>query len=259
MAILEVVKALTNWQEHFNRRAVLRWLVPEVAPKREWPYLLSLIPRLFFDIPRFKQKIDAYASEKFIGEKVERFEDSPLWKDFLHLACGLDEREQTGMSDQPLFDQPVAKMMGQIQAAVTVTLDFPDWYPAFYHFLVNDEGSQTQRKNAAHEANGVAISQVSTRQPLQNGALEAANARARVQNFVQRRLDMLQNDISYAWARVNQAAAVLISEALIFSFIIGSTQLSFKQGIAIFFVAIPLGAIAPFAKDLVSALSSFGK
>jgi len=48
-----------------------------------------------------------------------------------------------------LYDQPTGKLMGQIQAAANVALDFPERYKSFYDFITTaprgDDGGKDQR------------------------------------------------------------------------------------------------------------------
>ena len=51
-----------------------------------------------------------------------------------------------------LFDQPTDRMMGQIQSATNVVMDFPMLYPELYEFLTGEPSSRA----AARETDGSA-------------------------------------------------------------------------------------------------------
>ncbi len=175
-----------------------------------------------------------------------------------------------------LYDQPVEKLMGEIQAAVHVALDFPDLYPELYGFITEVDKSHlkdgasnnnTPARDSAIWKAGVtkvrdARARAAAGEPASatpgDGTQDAALARTRLTNLVSRRLDAFQVETQYFWDRLNQWASMLLG-AIIFA----AAGLSIAQGdaqtIAIILLALPAGIVAPFAKALVSNLSSFGK
>ena len=156
-----------------------------------------------------------------------------------------------------LYDQPTGKLMGQIQAAANVALDFPERYKSFYDFITTaprgDDGGKDQR--AWREFSVARMSGRPRRASAADDveARAATQARARLGNLVARKLDALQNAIEYKWARYNQAVSVVGGAALL-AIILLRTPSEMSLGLMIL-VSITGGMVAPFAKDVVSALS----
>jgi len=189
-------------------------------------------------------------------------------------------------NDSGLFDQSTDKMMGQIQAATSVAMDFPSNYKAFYEFLTQPpEAPESPESPKAPDAASAtdSASQSAPRHPKrattdQNlwreyvegfeldpaakvadsragdgpsaESIAANSARARLDHFVARKLDAFQSSMVYEWARLNQLVAV-VGSSIFLLFVLQDIQPDiFKRiGIAVFG-----GMIAPFAKDFVSAL-----
>jgi len=171
-----------------------------------------------------------------------------------------------------LLDQPTDKMMGQIQSAANVAVDFPDLYSNFYSFLTRVPRSEA----AARIAGGITtpesgtpdsdvwrnfITKASPTPSEQSGPDEevvaATRARARIDHFITRKLDAFQTRTEYLWARANQAISV--AGAAVFIFVLlrsPSTTGVYVPSVArAIFLSIFGGMIAPFAKDVVAALS----
>lgn len=157
-----------------------------------------------------------------------------------------------------LWDQPTAKMMGQMQAAANVALDFPDKYPALYGFLATTPSVHLEA-TAAHDAEiWLAFSEKRLAARARKTAGEetatraAAQARARLGNLVTRKLDALQTAIEYWWARLNQLAAVSGGTVLLAYLLSKQVSLTGPQVLVLALIG---GLMAPFAKDVVSALT----
>jgi hypothetical protein len=92
------------------------------------------------------------------------------------------------------------------------------------------------------------------RKPTAAEVHSASQARARLGTLVTRRLDALQTTIDYRWARLNQIVAVA-GASLFLLFVL----LSQKERMSIFQI-VPLsltgGLLAPFAKDVATALGN---
>lgn len=189
-------------------------------------------------------------------------------------------------NDSGLFDQSTDKMMGQIQAATSVAMDFPSNYTAFYEFLTQppaapespEPSKEPEAASAADPADQSAPrrpGRATTDQNLWREYVEgfeldpaakvadsrtgdgpsaesiAANsARARLDHFVARKLDAFQSSMVYEWARLNQLVAVVGSTVFLL-FVLQDIQPDVVKRIGI---AVFGGMIAPFAKDFVSAL-----
>lgn len=193
---------------------------------------------------------------------IERWiNDEKAYRDLLLLTVAEVD------SASALFDQQTDKMMGQVQAASNVAIDFPDLYANLYEFL-----TRVPKSPAAEKETGVGQSEIKPEDPkiwrdysrlldkdrsddkLPDGAQAAMRARARIDHFVTRKLDAFQTRTEYIWARANQYTAVLGCAAFILILIYRSQMLNVTafQG---FFLATFGGMLAPFAKDLMTALS----
>lgn len=182
-------------------------------------------------------------------------------------------------SARALFDQPTEKMMGQIQAATAVVVEFPALFPAMYDFLTRAPRSQAAaaetdssgRLTAASPPADADVWQAyvsslepggteSARSPDPDGAVAAArtatHARARIDHFISRKLDAFQTRAQYVWARLNQTAAIVGAGAIILYILRSQEAVGFvTTGLQQFTLAAFGGMLAPFAKDVVSALT----
>ena len=169
----------------------------------------------------------------------------------LEALCVGSARLEKGSS--VLYDQPTEKMMGQLQAAANLALDFPYRYQALYRFLT---GSGSELSGDAKLWYDYAEAVVEGR-ARDEDARPAAQARARLGALVARSLDSFQNGTQYLWASLNQRVAVVAAGAFIFwlLFVMPDTKEVkfdlFRALVLAFFG----GLVAPFAKDVVSALS----
>lgn len=155
-----------------------------------------------------------------------------------------------------LFEQSSGKLLGQIQAAANVALDFPAAYPRLYAFLARPDPGATRRASDDDVWASFCRAELAPRRrKVGEPELRAASqARARLGNLVTRRLDALQNTIDYRWARLNQAVAVLGGFVFLLIVLLNRTpRLSLIQVIP---VSLTGGLVAPLAKDLVSALGN---
>lgn len=153
-----------------------------------------------------------------------------------------------------LYDQPTAKMMGQIQAAANVALDFPDRYPRLYALLAATPGGGDDQKHwrefSEKRMNGRARR---TAGKDDAEARQALQARARLGNLVARKLDALQNRMEHDWARLNQTVAIVGGGAIL-GMLLSSVQPAMPLE-SLVVVSVLGGMVAPFAKDVVSALT----
>ena len=179
-----------------------------------------------------------------------------------------------------LYDLPVERFSGQINAAVQIALAYPDKYSDVVGIL-------------AHKAEQSDIDIIVGPRPEANdkeGKQTYADARNRVGNLTQRSLDAIQIDIGERWARGLHIRSVIVSSVLILIAAILSYQdaspvsasggsetsasggsetsapggseildviMSDPGGFVIWVViAIVGGMVAPVARDLVSALKT---
>lgn len=172
-----------------------------------------------------------------------------------------------------LYDQPVEKMMGQIQAAATLALEYPAEYPNLYTWLTSVPESYWQ--GGAHNSTGedgarwrnsislvhkIRQGQATTADETQS-AHEASAARARLNNLIARKLDAFQNQTQYLWERLNQWGATVVATVifLIAVYVSNFAPTTPLDWLKVFVLALPAGVVAPFAKQLAGSLASFGK
>lgn len=172
-----------------------------------------------------------------------------------------------------LYDQPVEKMMGQIQAAANLALEYPAEYPHLYELLTTVPQSYWQ--GGAHNISAVdgarwrdnirLVHNIRQGQAITDNEKETAHdasaARARLNNLVARKLDALQNQTQYLWERLNQWSATVVA-VVVFLVAVGISDFAPTTPGGWFetlVLALPAGVIAPFAKQLAGSLASFGK
>jgi hypothetical protein len=189
--------------------------------------------------------------------------DEDCRRELLVLAAGGEEY------DNVLFDQPVERMIGQIQAAANLSLEYPDRYKLVYKFFTNEE---LERKRAPsgdmhsdHElwekfATCLAREGITTdeeqRIKQESEGRAAQQARVRLGNLIARRLDTFQNRTQYRWSRLNQVASIVIGAVLTaYALYSVTTITSFNESITLISLSFLAGMLAPFAKDVVSAIS----
>lgn len=192
---------------------------------------------------------------------------NPVLSELLLLAAGAHSNPRA------LYDQPVEKMMGQIQAAANVALEYPKEYPHLYAWLTavpqrywsKGASSMTRSDGEKWRDHAQAVQKIRAmpkdaklKGHMLAAAQDASRARARLNNMVARKLDAFQNQTQYRWERFNQIAATVVS-VLVFLFALWESNITaggFASQIAL---ALPAGVIAPFAKQLAGSLSSFRK
>ena len=172
----------------------------------------------------------------------------PAYGSLLALTVGAEANADA------LFDQPLSKMMGQIQAAATVALEFPLSYPEFFGFMtalpeqpvVGDDVQKWKVYIARAEKGELNKDNPADQQLIRDGT----QARARLDHLVARKLDAFQSVSEYRWALLNQIVSVAIG-TLILCYVMAQLDVP----AAAYAVAVMGGLAAPFAKDVASALS----
>ncbi len=220
MAIVEALKALFPVRAMFHRKQIQDWFQ---GRHRSTDALLMGVG--FNGLPSANGPDEAY-------------------KQLLKLAIG-GESYQTA-----LFEQAPEKMFGEIQAAVSITMDFPDVAPNLYEFLTHDSSDQAVWKTFAPKVSAGQIDRSSDA-----GKKEYADgnqARQRLDNLVRRRLDALQSRVTYRWSRFNQ----MVAFALAFAIAAYALYEASGWSLHVVILAAMAGFLAPPAKDLAAALSS---
>lgn len=177
-------------------------------------------------------------------------EDDSAYRSLLALAVGGEHNAGA------LFDQSTSKMMGQIQAAVNIALEFPESYPEFFRHITRVPGQagvetdiQSWRAYSSRAVKGDLSNENTADQQV---IREGTQARARLDHLVARKLDAFQNATEYRWALINQVISVLLGTMILWYALAGTGAPK-----AAYAVAVMGGLVAPFAKDVVSALSGF--
>ena len=150
-----------------------------------------------------------------------------------------------------LYNQATEKMMGQIQAAMTLALDFPHRYPALYAFATAAAEPTAQTHPA--ESWKALCERIEKEGPIQEPSAAdraATQSRSLLEQLVARKLDSFQITTEFRWARINQALSIFIAVGLLLWMLPGE-GLTFSR----FALAVAGSLLAPFAKDVVSALS----
>ncbi|MFA6901720.1 MAG: hypothetical protein WC236_01420 [Gallionellaceae bacterium] len=164
-----------------------------------------------------------------------------------------------------LFDQPTERMMGQIQAAANMALDYPDRYPHTYKFFSQEDlqmmslqpgglprDSELWERFATSMAHGGPRA-IEAQQESESRT--AQQARVRIGNLIARRLDMFQNRTLYRWERINQIFSIVVGSGLSAYALLSVTRSeSANDFIVLVLMSFTAGMLAPFAKDVVSAI-----
>lgn len=175
--------------------------------------------------------------------------DESAYRHLLTLAVGGEANAGA------LFDQPTEKMMGQIQSAANIAIEFPTSYPGLFQFMTTLSEHQGTQEDANKWKEYVDRATQGTidkdKRDDQQLVRDGTQARARLDHLVARRLDAFQTSISYQWALWNQVVSVIFGTGTLWY------ALSFypKAPPEAYVLAIIGGMVAPFAKDVVSALS----
>ncbi len=272
MSLIEVVKALTRARLVFHLWMIMTWIGGAMYPR------LSTVLRVLFS----KQAYAAYRArqtdemeQKFGSTKdrstadVEGNNQDIAREELLLLATGGGSFED----EVGFMDQPSSRMMAQVQTAATTALDFPWQYRALYKFLTReDKRESTTRKlnlrlqGKAKESQqdksdqeywseyaGQFSAKVGSMKPGGTKLQIAAQARGRLGNAVERKLDAFQNKLERTWVRLNQFMAITVG-AFILMYILLTNNV--ESPATIIFVSL-MGALpAPLAKDLYVALRS---
>ena len=215
MAFLELLKGVTAFRRHFHRRELSRWVLNKAC-----------------------------------------------LNELLVIAAGGKENANV------LFDQPTERMLGQIQAAANLSLEYPDRYPHAYAFFTQEDihsypatfqkGSDSSlwKEFASHTASEGFAADETGQGNQEKQSRAAQQARVRLGNLIARRLDMFQSRTQYRWARLNQLFSIIAGATLTAYALLTTSKIdSAKDIIALVLLSLLAGMLAPFAKDVVTAIS----
>jgi len=240
MALLEVVKKLTNRLATFHDNAIKAWLA-EPATSGVWP--------------------QPYAAET--GAKAKNvdkaYDPNHAYAELLHLTtgAGIDATPRTGIgrrTEYALFDLELARLMSQVQDASEAAMSNPDRYPHLFTFMTRGADPQdvaTWLDLRAHREDS---------RPPESARIAAERQAAlygRIKLLTRRQLDAFQTVTDYRWREWNQFAAWLLGFSLML-IALSLTPTSAKSVLSLFdmiIVSLFGGIFAPVAKDLVSALA----
>ena len=232
MAVIELYKSVRNSRLHFHKKRTRLWLRADEDPTA-YSEMLSLAT----------------------GHPLKETFTRTQTVGFAKLATG-----EVHSSDV-IFDQPTDKMMGQLQAAVNIVLDFPRKYKALFAFLTGSESANMLQDDAqlwmeyCSKSSAGASTSESGKEEDKLLAREAAQARARLANLVARKLDGFQNETQYLWAEYNQRASVAIGTAFLLYVLPQVDSAKHLGWLGIVILSVCGGMVSPFAKDIVTALS----
>ncbi len=179
------------------------------------------------------------------------------------------------------YDQPADRLVASLQAAAVIALNYPASYPNAYEFLVSSDAKSPEGASNSTSSPSPGLSAASadpemwkqasqvTQRPLPDDAnkraealasfQQANEARIRLGNLVQHKIDVLSSRLELFWSRSNQLAALIVGGMLTFYFLsLRVDTAPAIDGLVKVICAILGGLIAPFAKDIVSALSGLG-
>lgn len=246
-SILKTILSASDPIQHFSD-TILDYAILLAAVGTIAMALLELIKSLCFLRARYHQLM----IRKWIGG------DSNVLNDFFVLTTG-EKDKMNYLFWRVIYDQPTEKLLGQIQAAANIALDYPIIYTHFYTFLTR--GSEQSDGDLWLEyVKEPSMPDVTYEQRSRDQrSREASQARARLSNLIARRLDAFQTKLEYFWARGNQLAAVILGAAIFWYAILQlDLQTEDMQKAAPFrliIISLLSGLVSPFAKDIVSALS----
>ncbi|MES2455541.1 MAG: hypothetical protein V4594_08375 [Bacteroidota bacterium] len=179
-----------------------------------------------------------------------------VYKQLIRLAAGGEKRAEA------FFDQPTDKMMGQIQSAVNIAIDYPAEFPSLYSFIAGEvilrdsERNPFESRLESSDATVWYFYTLNTRarkdEPGDEQVQLATKARARIDHFASRKLDAFQTWTEFRWARLNQFLSVGLSAGFLIYFLIIDLKVPLIPGLVLSAFG---GMMAPLAKDVVSALS----
>lgn len=237
MAMLELIKGVLRLRKRFHHWHLRRWVEAGggTSPRR-WRYDLR----------------QSGADPQALIELQE--------------LCAVD-----GQDMGAILELPTDEMVGHLRSAAGVAIDFPGEFPhlnAFLTTLTPGMAAEWDRLSTAinGEEHTARASNVDTdgadstrhdRRDDREGEWnpDAIRARAKIDHFVTRRLDAFETHLEYWWARWNQYAAVS-GGTLLIALVLASSGGGWSVGrvIQTGLLSVFGGMLAPFAKDVVSAL-----
>lgn len=158
------------------------------------------------------------------------------------------------------YDQADDRLIASLEAAAVIALNYPLSYPLTYKFLVISADDDSAAWEKASDLALQPLPEDANLRATSLATLQRGNeARLRLGNLVQRKIDVLSSRLEWTWSRLNQLAALLVGILMTLFFLsLRDNTAPAIDCVAKVICAILGGLIAPFAKDIVSALSGLG-
>jgi len=248
MAILEAWKKLFDSRTRYHMRAVQRWIGVEGGRDFAAGALLRSAVT-----PPSPERAYAELIHLTTGTELPR-DDAESQRLFAYSQAVTNRIRIPRSAELALFSLELERMMGHIQDAGDSALKDPKRYPNLYRFLTwGANGSDI--RNWSTEAASISLNV----KPDRNKAADRANRYARLHDATKRKLDGFQLYTAYRWTNLNQLAANIIGALTLFGALLWAQHASGKDfggWTLVLFFAISLtgGALAPVAKDIVTAL-----
>lgn len=159
----------------------------------------------------------------------------------------------TGGAEKAFYELTIEQLVGQMNAAVQITLDYPKKYSDLLFVLAEGADPKDIHSMVSKSPEGSR-----TKSGPSNEYLEA---RTRVGHRIQRNLDAIQIALGSRWKFWMQIIAVTLSTLLIEGATIAANSGSVRMGAVL--LALPIGILggyfAPVTRDLVAALQTLRK
>ncbi len=248
MAILEAWKKLFDSRTRYHMRAVQRWIGVEGGRDFAAGALLRSA-----GTPPSPEHAYAELIHLTTGTELPR-DDAEVQRLFAYSEAVSRKIRIPRSAELALFSLELERMMGHIQDAGDSALKDPERYPNLYRFLAWGAKS-SDIKNWSTEATAISLDE----KPDRKKAADRANLYARLHDAAKRKLDGFQLYTAYRWTNLNQLAANVIGTLTLFGALLWAQHASAKDldgwTLALFFaVSLTGGALAPVAKDIVTAL-----
>ncbi len=258
LALQEAAKKLLSLRGRFHRRALLRWLAQTPAAAPEGTETAALQPlRWVHGVGHYSLHQGADAVLSSAGGTTVRYVD------LLALTTGLPRDairvDDSGGGrfrgiDRALFELETPKMMAQVQEAADAVINDPDRHESLYAFFTR--GCNPAEVRAWREY---------LREGRAGAEHDALTQKAQAENYgrlrlgVRRQLDGFQSVTMSRWEELNQLWVVVLGAVILFAAQLIAADLSQagnRDWGLIVLHSLLGGALAPLAKDLVTALST---
>jgi len=258
LALQETAKKLLSLRGRFHRRALVRWLAQVPAAVPAGTETAGLHPlRWAHGEGHYSLHQGADAVLRSAVGTTDRYVD------LLALTTGLPpdaiRTDDSGGGrfrgiDRAMFELETPKMMAQVQDAADAVINDPDRHPSLYTFFTrgcNADEVQAWRHYLREGRKGTEHDALTQKAQAENYG--------RIRLGVRRQLDGFQSVTISRWEELNQLWAVVLGAVILFvAQLIAAdlNQAGTRDWALIVLHSLLGGALAPLAKDLVTALST---